>query len=78
MNLRNTITRVIDGRRITMDHGTVALVEARRANLRGASPRTNALGLTKLRSDVAERLGISQRDAGRLLSTVRYGDLFVS
>lgn len=77
MQLRQTITRIVDGHRYTVDHGTVCIIAARRENARGTSARDNAMILTSLRNEVAERLGVDKRTAHYILAGIKYGQLFV-
>jgi hypothetical protein len=76
MQLRQTITRTVDGTRYTVDHGTLCIIAARRENARGASPRDHVFMLTGLRNEVAERMGLDRRTASRLLATIKYSELF--
>lgn len=77
MQLKKTITVTADRKRYTLGAGDIALIEARRANARGCSPRDNAMRLKSLRGEVAKRLGTDLRTASLILRSVRYGDLFV-
>jgi hypothetical protein len=76
MTLHQTITRTVDGTRYTVNHGSIALIAARRENARGASPRDHVMILTGLRNEIADRMGIDRRTASRLLATITYGQLF--
>lgn len=76
MQLRQTITRTVEGTRYTVDHGTVCIIAARRENARGASPRDNAMILSGLRDEVAARLGTDRRTAHYILASIKYSQLF--
>lgn len=77
MQLRQTITRTVEGHRFTVDHGTIALIAARREYARPLKGMPHVRVLTDLRNEVAERLGTDRRTAHYILAAIKYGQLFV-
>lgn len=76
MQLRKTITRTVEGRSYTVDHGTIALIAARREYARPLCGMANVRVLTDLRNEVAGRLGTDKRTAHYILAAIKYGQLF--